>query len=138
MNIYKLLNLCFAIETISSHAFLIKRATVVIIKLQSCFYKTKKRKLRNSNAETLRLLNSLNTATFYVRFRSCFLLLARFFVVFSVFLIYFLFFKVLDSFPYRFLDISFKKSSEFNDVARKVERPNQHIMADDFRTLNYK
>ena len=58
MNIYELLNLCFAIKTISSHAFLIKIAKVVFftcklfshlatIKLQSCFYKAKKRKLRN-------------------------------------------------------------------------------------------
>ena len=29
MNIYKLLNLCFEIKTISSHAFFIKIATVV-------------------------------------------------------------------------------------------------------------
>ena len=40
--------------------------------------------------ESLRLLNSLNTATFYARFGSCFLLLARFFVIFSVFLIFFI------------------------------------------------
>ena len=102
MNIHKLLNLCFAIKAISSHVFFIKIATVVIIKLQSSFYKTKKRKLRNSNAKSLRLLNSLNTATFYVHFRYYFLLLARFsssFQVFSVFLIYFFVFNVLDSFP---------------------------------------
>ena len=71
-------------------------------------------------------MNSLNMAAFYVGFRSCFLLLTRVFVVFSVFLIYFYcFFNDFDLFPYRFLDIYFKKSSEFNNVSKKVERPNQ-------------
>ena len=125
MNIYKLLNLCFAIKTISSHVFFIKIATVVIVKLQSCFYKTKKRKLRNSNAESLRLpfmYVSILVSFCWPVFSSSF----------PYFLFIFLFFNALDSFSYRFLDIYFKKSSEFNDVSKKVKRPNQHIIADDF------
>ena len=55
--------------------------------------------------------------------------------LFHIFDLFFLFFNVLDSFPCRFLDIYFKKSSEFNDESKEVEHPNQHIMADDFRIL---
>ena len=81
--------------------------------------------------ESLRLLNSLNTATFYVRFRSCFLLLARFFVIFSVFLIYF----------YCFLMISICFLTDFITFILKTPRnsitsANQHIMADDFRRIS--
>ena len=80
------------------------------------------------NCEIITATESQNMATFYVRFRSCFLLyiLVCFFIVFSLFLIYFYcFFNDFDLFPHRFLDIYFKKSSKFEDVSKKVERPNQ-------------
>ena len=48
--------------------------------------------------------------------------LSRLFRIFDLFL---LFFNDFDLFSYRFRDIYFKKSSEFNDVSKKVERPNQ-------------
>ena len=56
---------------------------------------------------------------------------------FPYFLFILLFFNDFDLFPRRFLDIYFLKPSEFNDVSKKVERPNQtkpnrHIMADEF------
>ena len=53
------------------------------------------------------------------------------FRLFRIFDLFLLFFNDFDLFPYRFLDIYFKKSSEFNVVQTK---PNQHIMADDFDT----
>ena len=53
------------------------------------------------------------------------------FPYFDLFLLFF------NDFDYRFLDIYLKKSSEVNDVIKKIERPNQtnqNIMADDFDT----
>ena len=52
--------------------------------------------------------------------------------LFRIFDIILLFFNDFDLFPYRIHDIYFKKPSVINDVSQKVERPNQHIMADDF------
>ena len=53
-----------------------------------------------------------------------------------IFYLFLLFFNDFDLFPYRFLGVYFKKPSEFNDVSKKVESPNQtkptHNMADDF------
>ena len=53
-----------------------------------------------------------------------------------IFYLFLLFFNDFDLFSYRFLGVYFKKPSEFNDVSKKVESPNQtkptHNMADDF------
>ena len=85
-------------------------------------------------------LNSLNMATFYVRFRSCFLLFARFFVAFSVFLIYFYCFLTISiCFPTNFMTFILRnpRNSMTSAKSSNVQtKPNRHIMADDFRTLN--
>ena len=76
-------------------------------------------------------------ATFYVRFRSCFLLLARFIVVFSVFLLYFYCFLMISiCFPTDVWTFILKNPRNSMTSAKRSNiqtKPNQHIMADDFR-----
>ena len=74
-------------------------------------------------------------ATFYVRFRSCFLLLARFFVIFSVFLIYFYCFLMITiCFPTDFMTFILKNprnsmtSAKRSNVQSKPNQPCQHIL----------
>ena len=65
MNIYKLLNLCLAIKTISSHAFFIKIATVVFspVNYFHTYNKATVLFLQNKETQTLKLKCGIITAT---------------------------------------------------------------------------
>ena len=68
----------------------------------------------------IRLLNSLNMATFYVRFHSCFLLLVYFFVVFSIFLVYFYCFLIISiCFPTDFMTFILKNPRDSMTSAKR-------------------
>ena len=73
----------------------------------------------------------------HVSIRSCFLLLARFFVVFSVFVIYFYCFLMISiCFSTDFMTFILKNPRNSMTTAKRPNaqtKPNQPIMAEDFR-----